>query len=266
MRLEEAGAMLEKSLVLMTKKRAGRVIADSSELFSVTEMGKPFHAFNGVYRTRLQGGREDERIDAVMAEFRSRSLPFRWYVFPSSQPADLAARLEARKPTLVIRNFGFAAMCETTASLEIPGLTVEPLDACNFMDYSMVVEDSFLEIGRPAVENIRALAREALRKPDPGYLILLARLGGVPAGFCALRILRDDARVAGFFCGAGVRPCLRRRGVMRGMIAERAKALIERKVPILMVYGSEKFSAPIFRKLGFREFHEMRIYEFERNS
>jgi GNAT superfamily N-acetyltransferase len=65
--------------------------------------------FAGVWATRLAGDRVDAAIDDAIAWFSARDAPFAfWWSGPSTEPADLAQRLEAR---------GFLSMQEQTATL-----------------------------------------------------------------------------------------------------------------------------------------------------
>ena len=57
--------------------------------------GIPFPLCNGVFDARLAAD-ADARIDETLAYFRERQLPILWSIDPSSQPADLSARLAAR--------------------------------------------------------------------------------------------------------------------------------------------------------------------------
>jgi GNAT superfamily N-acetyltransferase len=67
---------------------------DSPKLtWFVTGIPHPF--MNGVIRTRLASAEADDRIEETVAHFRSRKVPFMWYVRSAAQPADLEKRLVA---------------------------------------------------------------------------------------------------------------------------------------------------------------------------
>ena len=58
--------------------------------------GLPDMHINAVLSTRLEPDDADDVIDGTLADLRGRGAPFLWWVMPSSAPADLAQRLEAR--------------------------------------------------------------------------------------------------------------------------------------------------------------------------
>ena len=58
--------------------------------------GEPDHHWNGVTWANLDPDRTDERIDELLAPFRDRGVPIRWWVGPGSGPQDLGARLQGR--------------------------------------------------------------------------------------------------------------------------------------------------------------------------
>ena len=56
----------------------------------------PFFVFNNVLRLRAAPSDTDAIIDDVLARARSRNVPMAWWITPSTQPADLGERLEAK--------------------------------------------------------------------------------------------------------------------------------------------------------------------------
>lgn len=69
-------------------------IDDEEGVLSVrTSVPLPF--FNGVPGAALRAGDAHERVRATVARFREKGIPFRWWVTPSSEPADLIEVLKA---------------------------------------------------------------------------------------------------------------------------------------------------------------------------
>ena len=58
--------------------------------------GVPDGSLNGVIRSQFADEEADSRIEETVAYFERRRLPMQWWVGPSSRPADLGKRLEAR--------------------------------------------------------------------------------------------------------------------------------------------------------------------------
>ncbi len=57
--------------------------------------GSPIALFNGVTRTHISAPEVDAQIDAQIAVFRQRNVPFLWQLGPSTQPEGLGEHLEA---------------------------------------------------------------------------------------------------------------------------------------------------------------------------
>jgi ribosomal protein S18 acetylase RimI-like enzyme len=57
--------------------------------------GVAFSALNPIVRTAIPSDRADQVIAETLARFRARGVPMLWLVTPSSEPSDLAQRLEA---------------------------------------------------------------------------------------------------------------------------------------------------------------------------
>jgi ribosomal protein S18 acetylase RimI-like enzyme len=81
-------------------------LVDSTEAYGViTDI--PLTFCNGIATTRIVDG--EAGIERVMAPFRERGRSFRWWISPSTEPADLAARLAARGLRHVFDSAGMAA-------------------------------------------------------------------------------------------------------------------------------------------------------------
>ncbi len=57
--------------------------------------GSSISLFNGVTHTHIPASDIDVQIDALLAIFQQRNVPFLWHIGPSTQPADLGEQLEA---------------------------------------------------------------------------------------------------------------------------------------------------------------------------
>jgi ribosomal protein S18 acetylase RimI-like enzyme len=68
---------------------------DGSDMFRLMS-GLPFALWNPVFRPRLTPETADQQIEEVLRGFESRGVPMNWWLTHSSQPADLARRLERR--------------------------------------------------------------------------------------------------------------------------------------------------------------------------
>ena len=256
----DVGEFLDKYFMLVhlqeRARRPGRTIIDTPEIFQVIDPAMPIVSCNAVYRANFEESRVEERISETIGRFRTLGLPFRWAVNSLSSPKDLAERLAARSPSAINEGSGFAIFCDQMPVLPAPHVTIEDLSAGNLQDYILAAQR-----GRPSTDALKVLAQDDLASPDPDSLSFLARYKGQPAGIGRLRIVRDGARVAGYIGGGGVRPCFRHRPVLR-MVSHFAQELQRRGIPLLLAHGNEKTSAPLMRRLGFREYSKVKFFVF----
>jgi GNAT superfamily N-acetyltransferase len=178
---------------------------------------------NVVYRSVLQEDEVDARVSEVIEQHRRMGVGFRWWVTPSTRPADMGTRLEAH---------GF-----------------EHID-----DVEGMVADAneFPEPGRDDIEVVRI----GIAEDGPSAHYFMARRDGAPVGSCALSILDGY----GHFAGSVVIPEHRRCGVYREMIHERMRFLRSTGLRDVTNTCVKTTSAPICAMLGFRKAFDSRIY------
>ena len=96
-----AGAAVERVMGAMVSAAIdldGELVEIASDL-SRASLGIPIPSVNLVFGAHLDGLDDravERRIDEAIAWFDERSLPFVWWVLPSSEPRDLRDRLAAR--------------------------------------------------------------------------------------------------------------------------------------------------------------------------
>ncbi len=72
----------------------GSLVRDEASLL-IVDSGVPSDTFNIICRTRLTEDDAERSIDTAINHFRSKGLPFSWWIGPTSTPADLGTRLAA---------------------------------------------------------------------------------------------------------------------------------------------------------------------------
>src|SRR5690242_12615144 len=77
---------------LLAAGMGGETHDEADALWFVT--GSDYAQFNGVMRARLPAELADARIAELLAPFRARGLEMVWHVGSSSEPGDLAVRLQ----------------------------------------------------------------------------------------------------------------------------------------------------------------------------
>jgi ribosomal protein S18 acetylase RimI-like enzyme len=87
----------------------------------------PTSLFNGIFRIHMPAEHLDARIGAALAPFRARDMPAFWLVGPTTEPADLAARLQAHGARRLDDAVGMAAdLHAVRVDAGLPaGLTIE---------------------------------------------------------------------------------------------------------------------------------------------
>lgn len=222
--------------------------------------GIPFFPFNQVLRVSFSPEAADSAIDDLLARFAAGGAPFCWNVGESSQPPDLAARLEARSPT---RSSTMPAMAlDLTQSLAQPaahdGFAIEPVRDTHSLDrWARAYTDGF---GLP--DGFSGVLRDAYAKlgfdGDAPFRHYLGLLEGVPVA-CSTMFLA---------CGVadlwhiGTLPEFRRRGFGAAMTLQPlydAQALGQH---LAVLYASE-MGVPVYYRLGFREHARLAQYGWQ---
>jgi GNAT superfamily N-acetyltransferase len=189
----------------------------------------------------------DQRLDEVMAQIEGNDGRFLWIVGPSSQPADLGERFEARglRPAVV-----WDGMVQAPLEPQIlgnPDVLVEPLNEENAEAFATIRSDGFPD---PAIKAERlASAHRYLQNPDKQSLIYVASLDGQAAGYVILRI---EPNGVAYFRDAYTLPAFRQHGVYLSLVAKRLQVAHEAGCTAATVQANQKTSSPILQKRGFR--------------
>lgn len=212
--------------------------------------------YNGVVRTRC-GADVEDRIDAILAHYDTRGVPFFWVVHPTSAPDDLDARLAARGLTLAEIATGMIARPDAIAPLEEPpdGVEIRPVTPD---DEDLVLEFVAARWSVPsdAIPHLRDIFRTTrIGHRDGGMRgwIALHRGRLIGKGFT-----HRSGRVIGLY-GVATKPEARGRGVARALCL---RALHESASPETehCVLHASAMAASLYRKMGFEEAAAFRIF------
>ena len=212
--------------------------------------------YNGVIRTRIDGGVDDEPlVAAITGAFRARDVQSFWMLHPSS-PAELAQRLARHDVRPVQRMTGM--------SLELrdrrpppPSSDVEFREVVGDRDMDAYVDLTMELFGIPPDE--RALVSAFHTYWGPGRIAghrYIGWLGDAPIAKAYLSVAGPPG-VASIY-GMGVRPEARGRGVAAGLTA----ILLDRALELGMnraVLHATDMARSVYRRVGFVEQCELQV-------
>ncbi len=204
-------------------------------------------SMNEVMWGDLPNGQEQAAIDAVFAEYAAHGVPFKWCVWPWTQPPDLATHLQARGMT----SWGARGMTLATDAQLAPGdVQVHPIDPASALDYAAVWAQGW-------GDELSSVQRDvATLLASPTSHLFVARADNEPIGIASYQ----DRADSGYLLGAVVLEPWRGRGAYRALIAARLKHMAARGMPLATTHAREATSAPILEKLGFRTEFRYRVF------
>jgi GNAT superfamily N-acetyltransferase len=233
----------------------GTSVLDEPELFAAAT-GIPDEMMNGVFRTRLTADTSDAGIERAVGLFKSRKLPFHWWVGPTDSPADLGERLTAH---------GF--VCET----ELPAMAVE-LDRLTSLEPAGPLEIKVVSDRETMSDWVATLIQACSMPAAIGAPILAAQ---ERIGYGAGRVLRDYAGyeegrmvatasvflsrgVAAIYC-VGTLEGARRKGYASAMVAH---ALSQARSEGLRygVLQASRMGYPVYQRMGFRDTGHYKLF------
>jgi len=211
---------------------------------------------NDVLRADLSPDDMHATIETVLAPFRSRRVPVRWWTSPSTRPADLGKYLEAHG---LIRMADVVGMAVNLSALdekltEPSGLTIEQVnDVKTLAEWIPVSTTAF---GFP--ESVGTLFFDVLSTLGLGlpWRHYIGWLMGRPVA-CSSFLLGEGG-VAGIY-SVGTVPEARGKGI--GAALTLAPLLDARALGYQIgVLGASQMGLPVYQRLGFREYCRFGIY------
>lgn len=221
------------------------VVETTEDFYGATGLPSPY--MNRVLRTQwsetLSPERCASRVQAIIAWFTARHVPFLWQIAPSTRPAALPALLEAAG--LRRTDEGPVMTCElaTVRPVASPaGLQIHVIDdEADFLRWGAVASAAFeREAGGPLPSQIAGY-RLPLRR-------FLAELEGEPVATASTLL---DGTVA-LITDIGARAPARRQGIGSAITAAALQDAREHGVEIAALTASE-LGYPVYRRLGFVE-------------
>ena len=214
--------------------------------------GIPHPYLNGVFRTQLTSGDVDEVIEQTLTHFKSRKLPFIWWVGSVAQPTDLGKHLEAHG--FDYSEFSGMAVDLLALNEDLPtssGLTIVPVGDKETL--AQWVHAALIGFQLPdESENacFDLFAGLGFDLPLRNYVGLL---DGKPVAASQLFL---GAGVAGIYWVTTV-PEARQQGIGAAMTLEPLRVAREMGYRIGILHPSE-MGLRVYRRLGFEEYGKLR--------
>jgi hypothetical protein len=232
-------------------------VEDTPEFYKIVNSVVPYDFLNGVYRTHFRGQDAEAKVAQMYASYRDRKIDFRWYIYPHSEPANLAQFLTGLKPSSITPLQGLYIE-EKDFLTEMPiDVTVEEMGAHNLDEYAQACNAGWGQTGVKA-QQVHAEIRRDFEK-GLNYRAFLARYRGRPGATAISRVVEG----AGYLQGGSCDPLLRGKGLYRALVAYRLSELRKQSIALALISARADTSAPICLKLGFRTAFESQCFNFE---
>lgn len=219
--------------------------------------GSPIDYNNAVFAASLGDAEADAAIVASREALRACKVPGTWHVGPSMTPPSLRERLLAHGFTHAGDDVGMAVDPAALPDLPVPGLVIEEvLGPTDLAAWVATLAQGFGE-GPPEagwVGDVYSRLGYGGRSPWHHYL---GRLAGQPVATATL--FRTGA-VAGVYFVFTL-PEVRRRGIGAAITAA-ALFAAQQHGARLGVLGASPMGEPVYRRMGFREYCRIGLYEW----
>lgn len=264
-RIESASiaATIEASInayLLSFARLPGATLHDDADSTWV-DSGIASATLNSVVRARFTSDAADARIEAILAHFKQRNLPFTWHVGPTTQPPNLGQTLLTHGMTHSEDEPGMAVeLAHIHEQFSTPdGLTIQEVrDERGLHDWVCVW------LG-PAPEKTRKLHFAALLNRGLG--------DGLPWRYYVGYLDGKPAATSELFIGAGVAAVhyvvtlreLRRRGIGAAMTRHVLRAARDQGYRVAVLTASPDGHGA-YQRLGFQDYCWFHRYEWQPND
>jgi GNAT superfamily N-acetyltransferase len=219
----------------------------------------PIDYHNCVVRANLSPEETDGVILESLERFRAHGAPGSWHVGPSMRPTDIGERLLAHGFSYGGDDIGMAVELSALPE-EVPvpeDLEIERVrDDETLAAWRDTLAQGFGE-GPVEAEWVDEMYRRIGLSDDAPWRHYLGRLGGAPVATSTLFV---GAGVAGIYFVSTVEQA-RRRGIGAALTLAPLREAREMGYR-LGVLGASEMGYPVYRRLGFREYCRIGLYEW----
>lgn len=251
-----SAAELERVLLNAVDREPDSELVDRPDWVQIKTPSSPRPNHNIVLRAQLAPDEVDATVAAVVAEHRARDAKLRWFIGPSSSPAELGVAVQAAGLTPLGDTLGMAMLVpEVAPPLGIAGLTVHEMGPQDVGTFAALTARAW-ERGSDFEEALLHIAGKSFQEPR-ATRSWIASLDGVPVASSHLRLLPG----IGYFQGCAVLPAYRGRGIYRALLHHRLGELRSRGIRVAVVWADATGSGIACLKLGFATVCTAQFYE-----
>ena len=219
--------------------------------------GSPIDYNNAIFAASLEAADADAVILASRDALRAHGVPGTWHVGPSMRPSDLPERLLKCGFSHAGNDVGMAMELSALPERLVPGLSIdEVLSPVDLASWVATLAQGF-GAGRPEAEWVGAVYARLGYGGDSPWHHYLARLAGRPV---ATATLLESGDIAGIYFVFTL-PEVRRRGIGAAITAAALRHARDRGGR-LGVLGASPMGESVYRRMGFREYCRIGLYEW----
>lgn len=213
---------------------------------------------NLVAKARLDAATADDVITRVRDHYTRAGKVVGWMVGPRSTPPDLGARLgragfEVFKECLALADVDLDRLIPTTDDVVVRRATRADIDTVDRL------KAATFDLPLAAARWIDEMLFEAAERLGT-LRVYLASIDDEPVAFAQTFLLRESGVM--ILGGAGTLPSARGRGVFRTLLAHRYRDARAEGLSAATIQSYEDTSAPICKRLGFRELGRLTHYRW----
>jgi len=218
----------------------------------LVKSGIPLRAFNGVFYNNFSAAETENKIEEIKSNFAVDSLPFMWWISPSSRPLNLGNNIEKYGFKLLARTPGMALiMSHLSVNIPLAGeVTIKKV--ADEKDMVLWMEVALQSFGIPLAFPEQCLELFNNLRLDKSCLYYLGYVNGCAT---SVSLLFCGSATAGIYW-VGTLASARNKGA--GTAVTRHALLDAREMGYsLATLKSSAFGFPIYKKLGFIEYCNM---------
>jgi GNAT superfamily N-acetyltransferase len=228
-----------------------------NEQVSWLNSGIPYLSWNGILETHFADTGSDFEIVKLVEQLKSQKFPAGWWITPRSTPPDLPARLVklgfehiGDYPAMAKILHPVASNFQVNEDLELREISL----SCD-LDITIKLIKNCFQLPPYCLETLLNLFYLDFVSEHPYFRHFVGFVNNVPV---AVTSLFRAAGVAGLYF-VGTIPEYRRRGIGADIIAHSLAAAADEGFRIAVLRASQ-MGAEVYRKLGFREYFQFRLF------